>query len=370
MKVICNRGALLEALGVVGQAVPARSPKPVLQCVHLLAKGDRLVLSATDLEIAVRYADTQVQVEQEGEALLPADKLRDIVRESVDDTLSLELKGEQCIVKGGDSRFTLYTQSVGDFPQVADFEGEPDVEIPGGVLKTLINQTAFAAAREGTRYAFNGVLTTPRPGKLMMVSTDGRRLAQATADATIHTDATDDKSAPRAIIPTKGLNLVDKLVGDPEEAVKIQFKPNQVVVATADATLSANLVEGQFPPFEDVIPKDGDKTMTSACGDFQSALRRANLMTTEESRGVRMKFNADGLNLTSRSPEAGEAEVNLACKFDGEEVEIAFNPQFLIDALKVVDVDEITLELRQSDRPGLLKGGEGFLYVIMPVNLQ
>jgi DNA polymerase-3 subunit beta len=374
MKVICNRGALLEALGVVGQAVPARSPKPVLQCVKLTAGGeaakDALVIAATDLDISVRYTDTQVQVEQPGEALVPADKLRDIVRESVDDTLSIELKGEQCVIKGGDSRFTVYTQNPGDFPDIATFKGEPDASVAGGLLKKLIGRTVFAAAREGTRYAFNGVMTTLRPDRIMLVSTDGRRLAQATGDAEVNVDASDAKTAPKAIIPTKALQLVDKLVGDPEEPVKIQLKPNQAIFATSRATVSANLVEGQFPPFEDVIPKDNDKAMTATCGDFMSAVRRASLLTTEESKGVRMHFEEGGLKLTSRSPEAGEAEVNFACKYDGEPVEIGFNPQFVVDALKVVDTDEIRFELSASNRPGLLKGGSDFLYVIMPVNLQ
>lgn len=373
MKVICNRGALLEALSVVTQAVPSRTPKPVLTCIRLTCADDKLTLAATDMDIAVRYSDTQVQVEQDGETLVPADKLRDIVRESIDDTLSIELKGEQCIIKGGDSRFTIYTQNPADFPKVLDFEGDPDVEVAGGQLKSLIGKTLFAAATEGTRYAFNGVLTTLRAGagggKIMLISTDGRRLAQATGDATVHVAVKDAKSAPRAIIPRKALQLVDRLIGDPEELVKLQFRPNQVIVATSDATLTTTLVEGQFPPFEDVIPKDSDKTMTAACGDFMSAVRRASLLTTEESKGVRMAFSSEGLKLTSRSPESGEAEVNFACKFDGADVEIGFNPQYLVDALKVTDTDEITLQLSAPNRPGLLKSGDNFLYVIMPVNL-
>ena len=374
MKVICNRGALLEALGVVSQAVPSRTPKPVLACVKLVAADDKLVLVATDLEVAVRYEDAQVQVEQDGQTLLPADKLRDIVRESVDDTLSIELKGEQCVISGRDSKFTVYTQNPADFPAEPTFEGEADIEIPGKQLKTLINKTAFAAAREGTRYAFNGVLTTVREldGRkvVMMVATDGKRLAKMVGEATINVDAKNAKSAPSAIIPTKSLQLIDKLVGDPEEPVRIKIKPNEVLVATAAATLKTSLVEGQFPPFEDVIPRDNDKTMTAACGDFMSAVRRAALLTTEESKGVRMSFDGDGLKLTSRSPEAGEAEVKFACKYDGEPVEIGFNPQYLVEALKVSDADDITLELSAANRPGLIKAGEGFEYVIMPVNLQ
>src|SRR5262245_33524854 len=152
MKIICNRGALLEALSVAGNAVAQRTPKPVLQCVKLSASDDRLTIAATDLEVAIRYSDNQVQVEKSGETLVAADKLRDIVRESVDDTLSIETSGETCNIKGNDSHFKIFTQAIGDFPPVPDFEGEADFEINGGHLKGLIGQTLFAAAKESTRY--------------------------------------------------------------------------------------------------------------------------------------------------------------------------------------------------------------------------
>ena len=156
MKVICNRGALLEALTVSGSVVAARTPKPVLQCVKLTAADDRLTIAATDLEVAIRYSDSQVQIEQSGETLVSADKLRDIVRESVDDTLSLELDKDQLSIKGQDSHFKIYTQPASEFPPIPDFQGEADFEIAGGHLKQLINQTLFAAAKVDA--AFNGVL--------------------------------------------------------------------------------------------------------------------------------------------------------------------------------------------------------------------
>src|SRR5437016_4346368 len=166
MKVICNRGALLEALMVAGNVVAARTPKPVLQCVKVTAEDNKLTLAATDLEVAIRYSDSQVQIEQGGEALLPADKFRDIVRESVDDTLSIEVGNDAegasgagtASIRGQDAHFKIFTQRPGDFPPVPDFEGEADFEVNGGQLKQLVGQTLFAAARESTRYAFNGVL--------------------------------------------------------------------------------------------------------------------------------------------------------------------------------------------------------------------
>src|SRR4051812_41846160 len=126
MKVICNRGALLEALMVAGNVVAQRTPKPVLQCVKLTAADNSLTVAATDLEVAIRYTDNQVQIEQPGEILVPADKFRDIVRESVDDTLSVEVAGEQALIKGQDSQFKIFTQKASEFPPVPDFEGEAD----------------------------------------------------------------------------------------------------------------------------------------------------------------------------------------------------------------------------------------------------
>lgn len=379
MKVICNRGALLGALTVAGNVVAARTPKPVLQCVKLTADNDRLTVAATDLEVAIRYSDNQVQIEQGGEVLVPADKLRDIVRESVDDTLAIEVSVEKdgadgggaggtfAHIRGQDSHFKIFTQKASDFPPVPDFEGEAGFEVNGGQLKRLIGQTLFAAAKETQRYAINGVLLVAKAKKLSLISTDGRRLAMANGD--LITDRL-GKDGAKAIIPAKAMTMMDKLIDDPEEAVAFQVRENQVIVHTSSATLTSNLVEGQFPPYEDVIPKDTDKKMSAATADFLSAIRRAALLTTEESKGVRMAFGKKGVVLTSRSPESGEATINFPCKYEGGDVEIGFNPQFLTDALRVVDSDEITLELSAPNRPGLVKGGPDFLYVIMPVNLQ
>jgi DNA polymerase-3 subunit beta len=374
MKVICNRGALLEALNIASVVVQARTPKPVLQCVKLTAADDRLTIAATDMEVTIRYSDSQVQIEQPGETLVPADKFRDIVRESVDDTLAIEVAqatdpvgGNFATIRGQDSVFKIFTQKSAEFPPIPDFEGEADFELPGGHVKALIGQTLFAAAKEVGRYNFNGVLITSTGKKIAFISTDGRRLAMAKGD--LSTDRL-PKDGSKVIIPTKALNLIDKLIDDPEEQVGFQVRENRVIFHTSSATLTSNLIEGSFPPYDDVIPKDTDKKMTAATADFLSAIKRAALLTTEESRGVKFHFSKKGLVLTSRSPEAGEATVNFACKYDGADIEIGFNPSFLTDALRVVDSDEVSLEMTAPNRPGLLRGGANFLCVVMPVNLQ
>ncbi len=366
MKVICNRGALQEALTIAGTVSSGRTPKPILQCVKLTAKDDRLTIAATDLEVAIRYSDSQVQIESPGETLVMADKLRDIVRESVDDTLSLELVGDQLHIKGQDSHFKIFTQSPSEFPPVPDFEGEADFKVQGKQLKQLISQTLFAAAKEASRYAFNGVLMTVKSKRLILVATDGRRLALAKGDL-LDADKAGDIGA--SIVPAKTLGLVDKLISNPDDAIAIKISENQIIFHSTEATLTSNLIEGQFPPFEDVIPKECDRKMSAGTADLLSAVRRSALLTTNDSKGVRMAFSKKGLTLSSRNPEAGEATINFACKFEGPDVEIGFNPIFMTEALKVVNSDEITFEMLAANRPGLLKGGPNFTYVIMPVNL-
>lgn len=367
MKVICQRNALLDAISVAGTVVPSRSPKPVLQCLKLTADDGKLTIEATDLEVAVRYVDSAVQVDAPGVTLVPADKLRDIVRESVDDTLALTLEGSELHVRGADSHFKIFTQSPADYPPLPQSDEGVDFEIAAGVLKQLISQTVFASSKEGTRYAFNGILLVGDQKSLALVATDGRRLAMSRGE--LITGKKPDGTKP--IVPARSFSLVDKLLSDPDTVVAIRISENQAVFTTPDATLTTNLLEGQFPQYEEVLPKDCDKRMVANTADFLSAVRRSSLLTSDDSKGVRMEFSkAKGLTLTSRNPEAGEAQVNLACKYEGAEIAVGFNPTFLADALKVVNSDEVTFELTTPNRPGVIKAGPNFTYVVMPVNLQ
>jgi DNA polymerase-3 subunit beta len=368
MKVVCNRGALLEALNVTGSVIGPRTPKPVLQCVKLSAENNELTVSATDLEVAIQYRDSQVDISTAGGVVVQADSLRSIVRESMDDTLALELAGEMAVVRGNDAVFRIPTQSMDAFPPVPGFEGEVDFEVQGKLLRQLIAQTVFAAAKASTRYAFNGVLVIAKGKSITFVSTDGHRLAQARGE--LSKAAKGEKDGLRAIVPVKALSMIDRLIDNPEEGISFQVKENQVIVHTARATLTSTLVEGQFPPFEEVIPRDVDRKMEASAQAFLSAVRRASLIGVEESKGVRFKFAKSGVVLSSYSPSAGEATINFACKYTGPEFEIGFNPIYLMEALKVVTTEDVSFEMTAPNRPGLIRGGADFLYVIMPVNLQ
>ncbi|NNK07999.1 MAG: DNA polymerase III subunit beta, partial [Myxococcales bacterium] len=370
MKVICDRSALVEAVNHISGVVASRTPSPVLQCVRFSCADGVLTLSATDLEVGLRLSVEQVDVQEDGEALIPGDKLAQIVRTSDDTTLTLHTEDNALHIRGADAHFTLHGYDAKEAPEVREFtEDAVDCEIDAGTFHGLISRTLFAAAAEHSRYAINGILFERKGKKLRMVATDGRRLAVAYGQCERgEGDAT-------CILPAKALNLVNKLIRDPDARVRVQIEENQALFSIGDgpaaAVLSTNLVEGSFPPFEDVIPKDQDKRVTFEVSVLRSAIRRAALLTNEESKGVRMSFADDRLTLTSRAPEMGEAEIQVdATEYDGEPLEIGFNPGFITDALKVIDEGQVIIELKAPNKPGVIKTGNEFTYVVMPVNLS
>jgi DNA polymerase III subunit beta len=388
MKVICDRGALVEALNLVGAAVVSRTPKPVLTCVKLSATEGSLVLAATDLEVAVRTTTVRVEVQEAGEALIPAEKFGQIVRESVDPTLTLETDEDSTHIRGQDAHFKIMGYPVGDFPPLPEFTGAADFELPAEELGTLVHQTIYATARENSRYAINGVLLEREGNKLSVVATDGHRLALAKGECQAGIGGGDNPRTS-AIVPTKALTMLLRLLSDaggsaaPADAkagkggpksggtVKVKIADNQILFATETALLASNLVEGNFPPYKDVIPRDGDKKATMQVATFVSGVRRAALLTNEESKGIRLSFTKSGLTLSSRAAEMGEAEVKVDLPaYDGEAIDIGFNPQYVLDALKVMSTEQVTLDMRAPNKPGVLRTGPNFLYVIMPVNLQ
>ncbi len=389
MKVICERAALLEAVNQVSGVVASRSPRPQLTCIKLVAtksdEGAELTLSGTDAEISLTVRIGRVDVAQEGSALIPSDKLRQIISaEDNESTLTLETTGETTKIKGEDALFSLHGFDPADFPALANYKAIAEgsaantaakslFATEAGVMDSLVTRTLFAAARENSRYAINGVLMVRDGKKLEMIATDGRRLAKSAVTISGDGDAT------QCIIPSKALSMIQKLTSDVNEPVHIAITDNQAVFAFGDepsdsrAVLTTNLVEGTFPPYEDVIPRDLDIKVTFNRDTLASAVRRAALLTNEESRGVRLTFTSDDkmLELSSRAPEMGEANIKVdLVAFDGNDIEIGFNPTFITDALKVIHDPEIMIELKAPNKPGLFKAGNDFLYVVMPVNLS
>ncbi|MBA7707148.1 Beta sliding clamp [subsurface metagenome] len=203
--------------------------------------------------------------------------------------------------------------------------------------------------------------------KLSLIATDGRRLARSRVDLA---SAPGEKIAKaNIIVPAKTMVLLDKLGGGDKDSVLVKLVDNQVLISWADVVISSGLIEGNFPKYEDIIPKDYDKKLTLSTEAVLSAARRAALLTSEESRGIRIAIGKETIVFSGKAPETGDAQVEMGVDYKGEPIEIGFNPQFLIDALRVIQAAEFELELGQPDRPGLIKSGANFLYVLMPINL-
>ena len=365
MKVIAQTAALQEALGLASSIVAVRTPKPVLQCVKLIAAGKTLTLLATDLEAGIRFVISQVEIKEEGEALVPAGKLADIVRESTnEETLSISAEKDACVISGAGSRFKLLGYDPGEYPQVAEFVDDGDFQVSSEALSLLIERTLFAAARAHSHYAISGVLWEAKGKKLQLVATDGHRLALA--KTSLPKAATAEVSA---IVPGKLMGLLQRAVGGSEETLAVKITESQILVKTARAVLLSSLVQGNFPKYSDVIPRDNSRKVVLNTSEFLHRIRQAALLTNEESKGVRLAFEADKLTLTSRAPETGEAEVTLPAQLTGENLDIGFNPAFLADALKVIETEEVAVELISANKPAVIKAGPDFLYVLMPVDL-
>ena len=366
MKVIAQTAALQEALNLAGSIVAARTPKPVLKCVKLVAADNVLTITATDLEAGCSYQVTAVQIEAEGEALVPADRLAGIVRESADEeSLAIETDKEACLIRGAGSRFKILGYDPGEYPAVAEFAEPADLVIPAAALSRMIGRTLFATAKTHSHYAYAGVLWEATGKKMTLVATDGHRLAQA--KGSLKKAASKDV---KAIVPTKFMSLIQRVAaeGTPEEVIEIKVMENQILARTPRATLVSSLVQGNFPRYADVIPKECTMKAAINTQQFEHRIRQAALLADEESRSIKLNFDGEQVTLTSRAPETGEAEVTCPIKYDGEQIEVGFTPSFLIDALRVVDVDEISFEMNANNKPAVLKAGTDFLYALMPLD--
>ena len=370
MKVTVNRKAFLDCVKLVTMVGKNRMPKLILQCVRITARGNELAVSATDLEIAILARTAQVQVEQEGEALVNCRKLMDIINVGKDDTVSLEVatdkeSAEVLEIRGGCNLSKIYCGKLSEFPSIP-MASEVGCQIEQKSLATLMKKTSFAASKENARYIFNGTMATFKNGQLKMVGTDGARLAICSVEAKTEKEGF-------GIIPLSVLKIIAKLPKDAK--VTMGFTPHDandeggmIHIKTEDVSIVANQACGKFPPYEDCVPKGHDTELTVSTKDFLDAVEIASSVCNEGSPGIRLDIGEKGITLSGRSAQFGDSIVNFPCRVIGPARIIGFNAEFLIQFLKSVDGDEFTLGLTTPNRPGLFISGSS-QYVLMPVNL-
>jgi DNA polymerase-3 subunit beta len=367
MKVKCSRAAMAAAFATVSGVVPSRTPKPILQNVKLQAAAGEAILIGTDQEVGVRHRLAEADVQQPGEVLLPNGKVSSILRELQGESVIIESSDEGTWIRGDRAQYKLSSADPAEFPSVADFDAEKYHILSCDNLRQLIKRTVFATDTESTRYALGGVLCELTADSVTMAATDTRRLAVAKGVCTAHGLETPDNAAP--VIPSKAMALIERSLGGGNDQAWLAIRQNDMLVRTGATTIYARLVEGRFPRYQDVVPKESPIRIELISGAFHSAVRQAQIVTSEESRGVDFQVQNGMMTLKSSAAEVGQSSVEMPIAYEGEPLTITFDPRYVSDFLKILPPEQtITLELTDPESAALFRTEDGYQYVVMPLS--
>ncbi|MDA7520839.1 DNA polymerase III subunit beta [bacterium] len=365
MKLTIGQEEFITGLQAVQNVVSTRTTLPILSNVLLNAVGDRLTLTATDLDVTISKT-VEAKVEMDGSFTMPVKKLLSIAREVGGSQIEMDVSKNQCSIKSGSSAYRVNGLPAEEFPPIPNFSGQTTIQMPQDTVKTMLRRTSFAVSTDENRYVLNGLYLSFKENKLTMVATDGRRLALAEEDVELK-----DDNPLEVIVPTKAIQELSRSLGDKGD-VEIKITENQVSFGLKEndgtgSLIVSKLVEGAYPNYKQVIPAESKHRVTLDKEELFHALRRAEIMTSEKANSVKLTFTENNLTFTANSPEVGESRETMAIKYDGEETSIAFNPQFFIDPLKALEEDEVHFEFTDQLSPGVVKVKHPFLYVIMPM---
>ncbi|WP_075880494.1 DNA polymerase III subunit beta [Vreelandella massiliensis] len=367
MKFSISREALLRPLTLVAGVVERRQTLPVLSNVLIEIEGDQVALTGTDLEVELVGRTVASHVEQEGSATLPARKLMDICK-SLPEQAEIQLGVEEgrAVLRSGRSRFTLSTLPVAEFPSIEDGEGSQELSVPRGTLKHLIESTSFAMAQQDVRYYLNGLLLEIQSNLLRAVATDGHRLSMCSRSVEVSVE-----QPHKLIVPRKGILELARLLDDSDEPVSLTLGSTHIRAHTGDFTFTSKLIDGKFPDYERVVPRNGDKVLLAERAELRQVLSRTAILSNEKYRGVRLYLEPGNLKVMANNPEQEEAEENIAVEYNGPAMEIGFNVGYLVDVLTVLNEDRIQMTLADPNSSALMEepGGGDALYVVMPMRL-
>ncbi len=366
MKLAVNRDVLLKPLQQVAGVVERRQTLPVLSNVLLEVDGDRLSMTGTDLEVEM-IAHISVSSGTDGVITVPARKMLDICRELPDGAeVEMEVKEQRLEIRSGRFRSTLSTLPAADFPTIDKGDPEVSVSVPANSLKSVIDQTGFAMAQQDVRYFLNGMLLEIGDGHVRSVATDGHRLATSFFD---HEAASE--SARQVIVPRKGILELQRLLNELDGDVEIALGSNHLCANTDLFSMTSKLVDGRFPDYERVIPKNGDKVISADRTDLKQAMNRTAILSNEKFRGIRVGFTSGTIQLSANNPEQEEAEEAVAVEYEGTDLEIGFNVSYLQDVLNVLSGDSVKITVHDANSSALIEDpeNENSLYVVMPMKL-
>lgn len=368
MKFSISREELATAAGIAVRGVSTRSAIQPLAGVQVAAGESGLELQATDMDVGIRVR-LAASVETQGNVVLPGRLLLDVVRSLPRDHVSLEYRAREADVEvvSGPSRFHLRTLPADEFPKLPDAGDALPLRVPTGAFVETVNRVSRAASRDETRPHLTGVLVSATGRELRMVATDSYRLSVK------QTPLSEElASTLEANIPARTLQELSRIASSgSSELIEIVALEHQVVFRVGDVTLSSRLVEGRFPNYRQLLPEAFEHELRVSRGELLEVVRRISLLA-QKNAPLRLRFADGGLEVSAQTPDIGEASEALPVPFQGEPLEIGFNPEFLRDGLESAESEELVLKLISPLRPGLIEsGGDGdFLYLVMPIRLN
>jgi DNA polymerase-3 subunit beta len=365
MKLSAVREALLKPLQAVIGVVERRQTMPILANVLLVAKNGEVSITATDLEVEL-VASAEVEVEADGEITVPGRKILDICRALPEGAkVSISLSGDKLSIRSGRSKFSLMTLPAAEFPTVEDINAGQSVKLDQSTLGELLGKTHFSMAQQDVRYYLNGLLLETGKGYLRGVATDGHRLALCEVPLA-------DKELPekQVIVPRKGVLELQRLLGG-EGDLTLELGSNHIRIQLAGIRFTSKLIDGRFPEYERVIPQEAGNQLAFDRTLFKGALQRTAILSNEKYRGIRLVIRGSGVVLQAHNPEQEEAEEELEVDYEGDDIEIGFNVNYLLDALGAISSDEVTFSVVDSNSSCLLQepGKDNCKYVVMPMRL-
>jgi DNA polymerase-3 subunit beta len=367
---------LQKALDVIANVVPAKTTLPILTCVLMEASEGRLRLSATNLDISITTSTDKVEIKDEGKVAIPATKFVPFVRSLRSGTVTIAQTGEQIKLDSGKARLTENTMNVEEYPALKELQERGGVDIEADLLIEMINETSYSVSRDETRPALMGILWEIRSDSLTLVATDAHRLARSRR--AMQWDAPGDKDM---IVDTAGLRQLPRIVGafkEEEESsgnITIYMGDNQLSFKAGNTVLHARLLEGPFPDYNAVLPKDNDKDLTVDKAEFAQAIRRVSITADRITSQIRLGVESGRMELTARGTEGSQSEDEISVGYEGEAMEIGFNYSYLQDILKNIKAETVILSLRDAQSAALIKpvteeGDEtGLLCLLMPLRL-
>lgn len=365
MKIQIERDTLVEALGAASRAVSTRAGAlPVLSGVHIVARGNDVTITGSDLDLTVKV-NVMAHTQGDGAVVLGARLVSDIVRSLEPGTVTIEVKDSTATLTSGRSSFNLRTLNAEEYPKLSNVEGE-GVRVQADAFNEGLKQVLVAASKDEARPILCGVLLAATDKGLRFVATDSYRLALRDVEGLSIL-----KSGSSVLVPAKGLAEVQRLLGKGE--VEVVLGEREVSFSVDNAIVTMRLIEGDYPNYEQLIPKDYPNRVTIATNDLAEAVKRVRLVAQDRnSQPVRLIMKTDGVELKQVAQEIGEAEEHVDAKCEGSEIEVAFNSEYLLDGLAAAATEEVIIETIDPLKPATLRGTdqEDFTYLLMPVRVS